>query len=53
MKNVNFTDYHYRELFEDFLEIGIDDLEYIDLKIKELKHRFDSQTSEKGENKNV
>ena len=49
MKNTNITDYHYRQLCSEFLKVGIDDLEYIDLKIKELKHRFDSQTSEKGE----
>ena len=49
MKNTNITDYHYEQLCNEFLKVGIDDLEYIDLKIKELKHRFDSQTSEKGE----
>ena len=48
MKNTNITDYHYGQLCSEFLKVGIDDLEYIDLKIKELKHRFDSQTSEKG-----
>lgn len=49
MKNTNITDYHYGQLCSEFLKVGIDDLEYIDLKIKELKHRFNSQTSEKGE----
>ena len=48
MKNTNITDYHYGQLYSEFLKVGIDDLEYIDLKIKELKHRFDSQTLEKG-----
>lgn len=43
MKNTNITDYHYGQLCSEFLKVGIDDLEYIDLKIKELKHRFDSQ----------
>lgn len=45
MKNTNITDYHYEQLCSEFLKVGIDDLEYIDLKVKELKHRFDSQTS--------
>lgn len=49
MKNVNFADYHYRQLFEDFLEIGIDDMQYIDSKIHELKHRFDNQSLKEGE----
>lgn len=47
MKTVNITDYHYRALFEDFLEIGIDDMQYIDSKIHELKHRFDNQSSKR------
>lgn len=49
MKNTNITDYNYQQLFSEFLKIGIDDLEYINLIIKELKYKFDSQTSEKGE----
>ena len=49
MKNVNFADYHYRQLFEDFLKIGIDDIQYIDSKIHELKHRFDNQSLKEGE----
>ena len=49
MKNVNFADYHYRQLFEDFLEIGIDDMQYINSKIHELKHRFDNQSSKESE----
>ena len=49
MKNVNVTDYHYRQLFEDFLEIGIDDIQYINSKIHELKHRFDNQSLKEGE----
>lgn len=47
MKTVNITDYHYRALFEDFLEIGIEDMQYIDLKIHDLKHRFDNQSSKR------
>ena len=42
MKDVNITNYHYEQLCSEFLKVGIDDLEYIDLKIKELKHRFDT-----------
>lgn len=42
MKKTDITDYHYLELFNEFLTIGINDVEYIDLKIKELKHRFDT-----------
>lgn len=53
MKDVNITNYHYEQLCSEFLKVGIDDLEYIDLKIKELKHRFDNQLSKEGENKNV
>lgn len=49
MKNVNVTDYHYEQLFIKFLEIGIDDMQYIDLKIHELKHRFDNQSLKEGE----
>ena len=49
MKNVNVTDYHYEQLFIKFLEIGIDDMQYIDSKIHELKHRFDNQSLKEGE----
>ena len=49
MKDVNITNYHYEQLCSEFLKVGIDDLEYIDLKIKELKHRFDNQLSKEGE----
>ena len=42
MKDINITDYHYQQLFNEFLTIGVNDVEYIDLKIKELKHRFDA-----------
>ena len=49
MKNVNVTDYHYEQLFIKFLEIGIDDMQYINSKIHELKHRFDNQSSKESE----
>jgi len=46
MKNVDITDYSYLQLFNEFLKIGIDDMNYINSKIHELKHRYDSQLSE-------
>ena len=46
IKNVDITDYHYEQLYSEFLKIGIDDKEYIDLKIQELKHEFDNQLLE-------
>lgn len=49
MKTVNITDYHYEQLFIKFLEIGIDDMQYINSKIHELKHRFDNQLSKESE----
>lgn len=49
MKNINVTDYHYEQLFIKFLEIGIDDMQYINSKIHELKHRFDNQSSKESE----
>ena len=49
MKDINLTDYHYIELFKEFLEIGIDDMQYINSKIHELKHRFDNQLSKESE----
>ena len=49
MKDINLTDYHYIELFKEFLEIGIDDMQYINSKIHELKHRFDNQSSKESE----
>ena len=49
MKNINITDYHYEQLFIKFLEIGIDDMQYINSKIHELKHRFDNQSSKESE----
>lgn len=49
MKNVDITDYSYLQLFNEFLKIGIDDMNYINLKIHELKHRLDNKVSKKGE----
>lgn len=46
MKNVDITDYSYLQLFNEFLKIGIDDMNYINSKIHELKHRYDSKLSE-------
>ncbi len=46
MKNVDTTDYNYTQLFNEFLKIGIDDMNYINSKIHELKHRYDIQISE-------
>lgn len=46
MKNVDITDYSYLQLFNEFLKIGIDDMNYINSKIHELKHRYDIQISE-------
>ena len=46
MKDINTTDYHYQQLFNEFLKVGIYDIEYIDAKIKELKHSFDTLEKE-------
>lgn len=46
MKNVDITDYSYLQLFNEFLKIKIDDMNYINSKIHELKHRYDIQISE-------
>lgn len=51
MKNVDITDYSYLQLFNEFLKIGIDDMNYINSKIHELKHRYDSKLSELEEMK--
>ena len=40
MKDVNITNYHYEQLCSEFLKVGIDDLEYIDFKIKELEELY-------------
>lgn len=49
MKECNPTDYHYQELYKCFLEIGIDNLAYIDLSIASLKHNFDNGDCKKLE----
>lgn len=43
MEECTTLDYHYQELYKCFLEIGIDDVKYIDLSIKSLKHKFDNK----------
>lgn len=40
------TDYHYQELYKCFLEIGINNNEYIHLSIASLKHNFDNKVEE-------
>lgn len=42
MKECNPTDYHYQELYKCFLEIGINNAQYIHLSIATLKHNFDN-----------
>lgn len=46
MKDCKVTDYHYQKIFNEFLKIGICDIGYIDLKIKEMKHIYDTQNEE-------
>ena len=49
MKECNPTDYHYQELYKCFLEIGIDNVEYIHLSIVSLKHNFDNKENKESE----
>lgn len=46
IKECNPTDYHYQELYKCFLEIGINNAEYIHLSIINLKHNFDNGENE-------
>lgn len=46
MKECKVTDYHYQQIFNEFLKVGVCDVEYIDLKIKEMKHIYDTQNEE-------
>lgn len=48
MQVCNPTDYHYQQLYKCFLEIGIDNAQYIHLSIETLKENFDN-----GEYKNL
>ena len=50
MKEYSPLDYHYRELYKCFLEIGIDDAQYIHTSIIQLKLNFDNKNNKK-ENK--
>lgn len=43
MKECNPEDYHYQELYKCFLEIGIDDVQYIHTSIMTMKHNFDNR----------
>jgi hypothetical protein len=43
MNECKVTDYHYQQIFNEFLKVGITDVEYIDLKIKEMKHYFENK----------
>ena len=51
MKECNPSDYHYQELYNRFLKIGIDDVQYIHLSIASLKHNFDVAENKKPEEK--
>lgn len=45
MKKCSPTDYHYQELYTCFLDIGIDNMNYIHSSIETLKQKFDNETS--------
>ena len=50
MKNCIPSDYHYQELYKCFLEIGIDDVQYIHTSIIIMKQHFDNpELLEEGE----
>ena len=51
MNECNPTDYHYQELYKCFLEIGIDDMTYINFSIASLKRNFDVAGNKKPEEK--
>ena len=42
------SDYNYQELYKCFLEIGIDDVQYIHLSISTLKHNFDNKENKEA-----
>ena len=52
MKNIDVTDYHYQQLFNEFLKIRITDVEYIDLKIKEIRSKLEA-SQKKGDDIDV
>lgn len=41
------SDYNYQELYKCFLEIGIDDVQYIHTSIMTMKHNFDNKKSKR------
>ena len=47
------SDYNYQELYKCFLEIGIDDTQYIHTSIMTLKHNFDNKKSKKEKKEDV
>ena len=50
MKKCNPTDYHYQEIYKCFLEVGIEDVQYIHTSIMTMKHHFNNpELLEKGE----
>lgn len=49
MKECNPTDYHYQELFKSFLEIGIDNVQYIHTNILAIKQTFEEKLLESEE----
>ena len=50
MKKCIPSDYNYQKIYECFLEIGIDDVQYIHTSIITMKHHFDNpELLEKGE----
>lgn len=51
MKECNPSDYHYQELYNCFLKIGIDDVQYIHFSIESLKRHFDVAQNKKPEAK--
>jgi len=51
MKQCNPLDYHYQQLYNCFLEIGIDNVTYIHLSISSLKHNFNNKENKEEDTK--
>lgn len=51
MKECIPTDYHYQQLYTHFLELGINDVSYINLSIASLKKNFDDNKKQKNNKK--
>lgn len=49
MENCIPSDYHYQELYKCFLEIGIDDVQYIHTSIMTMKHHFENRENKEVE----